>query len=546
MLTSLSARLFILIALITLAGLSVLGWLVVQMHTADLERETVRSALHLSDILEKSMRHSMLQNRKEDVYRMILAIGEQDGIERFRIFNSEGEITFSTLKEERGHIADIKAEACTSCHHGSEPVVGLEGQELTRIFRDGDGDRVLGLITPVYNDTSCAGAACHAHPEEQQVLGVLDVQMSLRGIDMAIAGQNQRFLLTVYMLMFIIAGICGMFVWRFVHVPVKELIRGTGIIRDGNLSHRIGVTSRTEIGQLASSLNDMAQELGQAQEELKAWAHTLEERVEEKTRILQRAQARLIQNEKMASLGTLSAVVAHEVNNPLSGVLTYTKLVRRLVGEDGPAPDRLPAIQRHLKTMEEETARCGKIVQSLLEFSSQSGVESLDLDINELLERTLFLIGHKLELQGLALKRDLSPDLPPVSGDADQVQQALLAVLINAIEAMPQGGDLEVVSRAKDGDGGRRVTVEISDTGAGIPEDVMPRIFDPFFTTKQMQKGVGLGLSVVYGIVTRHHGTIEAQSRPGRTVFTVSLPAMRAPGQEAEPAALPMEGEEKG
>lgn len=546
MLTSLSARLFILIALITLAGLSVLGWLVVQMHTADLERETVRSALHLSDILEKSMRHSMLQNRKEDVYRMILAIGEQDGIERFRIFNSEGEITFSTLKEERGHIADIKAEACTSCHHGSEPVVGLEGQELTRIFRDGDGDRVLGLITPVYNDTSCAGAACHAHPEEQQVLGVLDVQMSLRGIDMAIAGQNQRFLLTVYMLMFIIAGICGMFVWRFVHVPVKELIRGTGIIRDGNLSHRIGVTSRTEIGQLASSLNDMAQELGQAQEELKAWAHTLEERVEEKTRILQRAQARLIQNEKMASLGTLSAVVAHEVNNPLSGVLTYTKLVRRLVGEDGPAPDRLPAIQRHLKTMEEETARCGKIVQSLLEFSSQSGVESLDLDINELLERTLFLIGHKLELQGIALKRDLSPDLPPVSGDADQVQQALLAVLINAIEAMPQGGDLEVVSRAKDGDGGRRVTVEISDTGAGIPEDVMPRIFDPFFTTKQMQKGVGLGLSVVYGIVTRHHGTIEAQSRPGRTVFTVSLPAMRAPGQEAEPAALPMEGEEKG
>ncbi|MFH1568380.1 MAG: ATP-binding protein [Gemmatimonadota bacterium] len=528
MFSSLSARLFVLIALVTLAGESVLGWLVVEMHTADLERETVQSALHLSDILERSMRNSMLQNRKEDVYGMIRAIGEQPGIERFRIYNSDGEITFSTLAGERGHIADTNAEACTRCHHGVEPVSRLKGQELTRIFRDPGGNRVLGLITPVYNEASCAGGACHPSPEDQQVLGVLDVQLSLAGIDATVAEQNRRFLLVVYLLMFVIAGICGLFVWRFVHVPVKELIRGTERIRQGYLSHRLAVGSRTEIGRLAASFNAMAEDLGRAQEELKAWARTLEKRVEEKTRILQQAQARLIQNEKMASLGTLSAVVAHEVNNPLSGVLTYTKLVRRLVGEDGPAPDKVPAIQRHLKTMEEETARCGKIVQNLLEFSRQSGVESLEVDVNEILERTLFLIGHKVELQGIELSRDLSADLPPVSGDADQIQQALLAVLINAIEAMPQGGQLEVVSRVKTDDTeGRRAVVEVRDTGPGIPEEVMPRIFDPFFTTKQSQKGVGLGLSVVYGIVTRHHGTIEAQSRPGRTVFTVSLPGAR-------------------
>ena len=544
MLSSLSARLFVLTALVTLAGLSLLGWLVVRMHTSDLERETVNAALRLSDILERTMRHSMLQNRMDDVYRAIRTIGEQPGMVRFRIYNSEGEITFSTLESERGHVADTDAEACNRCHHGGGPATRLRGQELSRIFTRPDGARILGLITPVYNDSTCAGSGCHASPGDQQVLGVLDAQMSLAGIDAAIDGHNQRFLSMVYVLMFVIAGISGLFVWRFVHVPVKELIRGTERIRDGHLSHRISVGSRTEIGRLAASFNEMAADLGRAQEELSGWARTLEQQVEEKTRALQEAQARLIQNEKMASLGTLSAVVAHEINNPLSGVLIYTKLVRRLIGDDGPAPDRLPSIQRHLQTMEEETARCGRIVQNLLEFSRQSGVESMEVDVNGVLERTLLLIGHKLELQGIELKRELSGDLPAVSGDADQIQQALLAVLINAIEAMPQGGELAVRSHVAGEGAQQRVVVEIRDTGSGIPEEVMPRIFDPFFTTKQTQKGVGLGLSVVYGIVTRHQGAIEARSRPGRTVFTVSLPGPPAggPGGPPEGAATAADG----
>jgi len=533
MLSTLSMRLFALIAIITLAGLGLMGWVVVEMHTADLERETVQGALRLSDTLRRSMRSSMLENRKETVYKMMHSVGNQPGIERLRIFNKEGLITFSANSLERGQSVDKQAEACTRCHSGQEPVLHLEGQELTRIFNASDGHRVLGLITPIYNEPACAGPACHAGPDKQQILGVLDMQLSLAGIDQTVQQQNRRFLFLIYLLMLIIASTCGLFVWRFVHRPIKALIHGTEHIRAGNLDHRIPLRSRTEIGRLASSFNQMTEELDLARQQLRDWAHTLEQRVEEKTRTLQQAQAQLVHNEKMASLGALAAVVAHEINNPLSGVLTYTKLVRKKIGEKNLRPEQLDAVHKYLKTMERETGRCGNIVKNLLEFSRQSGMAVSQANFNEILERTLFLIGHKLELQNIQLIKELSPDVPPLICDADQIQQALLAILINAVEAMPEGGRLKVVTRLRADQDERWLEIEINDTGVGIPQEIMARLFEPFFTTKQDKKGVGLGLSVVYGIIRRHHGKIDVQSEVGRgTTFVVSLPERSEVEQE--------------
>ena len=527
MLATLSVRLFVLIAIVALAGLSLLAWIFLEMHTGDLEDKTLQGALQLSDTLRRTTRSSMLKNRKEDVYEMMHTVGGQPGIECLRIFNKEGRITFSTDPGERGKVVDKQAEACTRCHQEDGLVSRLKGEELTRIFQVPGGYRVLGLITPVYNEPGCVGSSCHVSPEKQQILGVLDMQMSLAGIDATIEGQNRRFLLLIYLLMLLIASTCGVFVWRFVHVPVKALIQGTERIRTGQLDYRIPLCSRTEIGQLAGSFNQMAEELDKAQHQLTDWARTLERRVEEKTRSLQQAQAKLVQNEKMASLGTLAAVVAHEINNPLSGVLTYNKLVRKMMNADGLQPERLDAIHEYLETMEKETARCGRIVRNLLEFSRQSGMVSGEAKLNDILDRTLFLIGHKLELQNIRLVREFSPDLPTIICDADQIQQALLAILINAVEAMPEGGELGVSTRlgTEDDSGERWLEIEIKDTGVGIPEEVIPQLFEPFFTTKQDKKGVGLGLSVVYGIVKRHHGKIDVKSQLGRgATFVVSLP----------------------
>jgi len=527
MVSTLSARLFLLIAAVTLAGLVLLSHIVVGMHTQHLEEQVIHNALRLSDTLRRSMRYSMLKNQKDAVYQAIQTVGEQPGIDRIRIFNKEGRIMFSTNPGERGETVDKKAEACTSCHTTEQPIPRLDGRKLTRIFEAKDGHRVLGLITPVYNEKSCSAAGCHPGAGEQQVLGVFDVQTSLAGIDRALQDQNRRFLLLTYLLMLVIALTCGLFVWWFVHVPVQTLIRGTERLAAGELDFRIQTRSRTEIGRLASSLNQMAEELERAQRQLTDWTHTLEQRVDERTRSLRQAQTQLVHNEKMASLGALSAVVAHEVNNPLSGVLTYAKLVRKMMGDNGPDPKRLPEIIKYLKTIETETARCGSIVKNLLEFSRQSGLIASEVNLNELLSKTLFLIGHKLELQEVRLAKDLSPTIPTILCDADQIQQALLAILINAVEAMPDGGELRVSTRAvePEAQGDSWVEVTVADNGVGIPEEVIPRLFEPFFTTKQDKKGVGLGLSVVYGIVKRHQGRLDVKSEPGKgTTFVIALP----------------------
>jgi two-component system, NtrC family, sensor kinase len=545
--STLSTRIFALIAAIALSGLGLLSWGVTEFHTASLEHEVVQGALRLSDMLQRGIRGCMLDNRKENVYQTMRGVGTQPGIERLRLLNKGGLITFSSNNAESGQTVDMQVEACTRCHGEAEPIAHLDNRELTRIFTSQQGHRILGLITPIYNEPACASAACHVSPDEQHVLGVIDMQFSLAEIDQTIAQRNDHFLYLVSLLMLGIAFSCGLFVWRFVHRPVQALIHGTERIRTGYLDYRIPLQSGTEIGRLATSFNQMAEELGEAQQQLRDWTHTLEQRVAEKTRTLQQAQARLVHNEKMASLGALAAVVAHEINNPLSGVLTYTKLVRKMMGDSGPKPERIESIHKYLKTMETETARCGNIVKNLLEFSRQSGVVTGEADVNDILERTLFLIAHKLELQSIRLSRELAAALPRPSGDADQIQQALLAILINAVEAMPEGGELKVATRLVQKEGEPHAQIEIADTGVGIPEEVIDRLFEPFFTTKQDKKGVGLGLSVVYGIVRRHNGSIDVRSEVGQgTTFLISLPEHGQVEQELLIGGEKEEGEENG
>ncbi len=555
----LSLRLFLLIALMTTVTFGALGYALVQEHTRHLEHGVVQSAIRLSDTIKRGTRHSMLQNRKEDVYRMIRDVADQEGMERIRIFNKDGLITFSTDHAEAGTVVNKQAEACTACHARDLPLERLDRPDRARIFTTEGRGRILGLIDPVYNEAGCASSSCHAHPEAQKVLGVIDIQMSLRAIDRELAEQGRRMMLFTYLAMLFIATASGLFLYRFVHRPVKGLMEGMRRVASGDLSHRIAERSQDEIGALAAAFNRMTGDLEQASEKLVLWGRTLEQRVEEKTRIIRQAQARVAHNEKMASLGALSAVVAHEVNNPLSGVLTYAHLVRkklRRVAGEGPETAEL---DRYLGAIESETARCGNIVKHLLTFSRQSSVTVQEVQINRVVEKTLFLIGHKLELQRIVLTRSFEEGLPTVVCDPDQFHQALLATLNNAVEAMPDGGEIRVTTRRRqtpppapppEGEGsppydppsGEWVEVAVADTGVGIPPEVMPRLFEPFFTTKEGKGGLGLGLSVVYGIIKRHQGTIDVVSEVGKgTTVTVGLPggartlplSMEAPEREA-------------
>jgi two-component system NtrC family sensor kinase len=223
----------------------------------------------------------------------------------------------------------------------------------------------------------------------------------------------------------------------------------------------------------------------------------------------------------MASIGKLAATVAHEINNPLFGILTYARLVlRELLKHDVPGRDDMA---EQLQTIERESKRCGELVKNLLTFSRQAPSHREPNELNTVVRRAALLVKHKLDMQNIELQDRLAPELPPVECDANQIQQVILVLMVNASEAMPKGGKLEVstsLDPATD-----QCAVRIKDTGCGIPADVLPRIFDPFFTTKEDQNRTGLGLAVAHSIVEQHAGEISVRSAPGEgTEFTVRLP----------------------
>jgi two-component system NtrC family sensor kinase len=234
-------------------------------------------------------------------------------------------------------------------------------------------------------------------------------------------------------------------------------------------------------------------------------------------------QAQILHQDKMMSLGRLAASVVHEINNPLSGILNYSRLMSRILKQGVLSEERREKFIQYLSLVEKETHRCSQIVSSLLAFSRKSEPRFEPLKIHELVERCVSMSRHKLKLQNIRLNIGIQDDLPPIEGDANQLQQCLINIIFNAMDAMPKGGDLTINGHLNGDES--TVVISIQDTGTGISSAEMPYIFEPFFTTKQEGFGVGLGLSTAYGIVERHQGTIDVQSIEGKgTTFTIALP----------------------
>jgi two-component system NtrC family sensor kinase len=453
----------------------------------------------------------MLRNDREALAEIVRTIGEGRGITRLRILDHNGRIGFSTEADEIGRTAVL-------------PGAGVPIQQ-SRVFSS-DGSRILGITTPIENDATCSSGTCHAHPESQRLLGALDVNLSLAEVDAEVRHASSQFIGYSLMAVVVTLATIGALVWHFVHEPVRLLRDGTIQLGRGDLGVQIPVRSKDELGELAASFNQMTRQLRLAREESNAWARTLEERVRGKTLELQRAQEQMIQAEKLTSLGKLAAVVAHEINNPLSGILTYAKLLRKWVERGETVEQRGQEMRESLQLIENESRRCGEIVRDLLTFARVQPLNVTDFDINAVIHQTIKLVEHKLELGNITRRLELGGGLPKVRGDAGQIEQLLLALIMNAIEAMPHEGELRVATVFREG----AVEVVIEDNGIGIPPDLVPRLFEPFTTTKEAGKGVGLGLAISRAIVDRHGGTIRVSSEPGRgTAFTVTLPCIVAP-----------------
>ena len=483
---------------------------------------TLASAERVGNIIRNSATYYMLRNDREGLYHAIQTIADEPGVTKVRILDPEGRISYSTDAAEVSHVLDKSAEACYGCHNRSQPLTRLNRPDRFRIYRDAGGQRVLGIITPIENQPSCSNADCHAHPASQRVLGVLDTNLSLANADAQLKVSSTRMLFYTMGAMLVVAVLSWLFVWRVVGQPIKALKRGTEHLSEGKLGYQIDVRSQDEVGNLAHSFNNMSLQLQLANEEIVTWAKTLEDRVEQKTTELSRAHDHVLHVEKMASLGKMAAVVAHEVNNPLFGILTYAKLIRKWVGSGQTEHEKREEAMQCLDLIASESRRCGDLMKNLLSLSRTSPMNVQSTDLNAVIDRCLLLVRHQLEMGGVELQLDLTKDLPLVSCDPAQIEQVFVALIMNAIDAMPQGGTLWLEDRLIHDD--REIEMKVRDNGTGISADVLPHIFEPFLTTKE-SGGVGLGLAIARGIMERHNGRIEVQSELGRgTTFTITLP----------------------
>jgi two-component system NtrC family sensor kinase len=514
----LAAKLAICVVASTAVFFALFGYLNLRVERRQAQDLVLQSAERITDLILRSTHFLMLRNDREALYNVIQELGSEPGIRRIRVFNKEGRITVSTDARELDTVVDKTAEACYGCHAQSQPLAKLNRPDRGRIFTDKHGDRILGVIRPIENSPACSNAACHVHPASQRVLGVVDANLSLAAVDAQIA-QHQATLVGLLVVAMVFGSLlAAMFIWIVVYRPVKELIQGTHRVAGGDLNYRLPVRSDDELGDLAASFNKMTEEVAGEQARI-------EEQVQRKTAELERIHKTLLSSEKMASMGKLAATVAHEINNPLFGILTYARLVlRELLKHDIPARDEMA---EHLATIERESKRCGELVKSLLTFSRQAPSHREPNDLATVIGRAVALVKHKLELQNIDLQENLAPGLPPVECDANQIQQAVLVLLVNASEAMPKGG-VVAISAAVD-KAAEQIVVRVKDSGSGIPDDVLPRIFDPFFTTKEDQNRTGLGLAVARSIIEQHAGEISVRSTPREgTEFTITLPVAAA------------------
>ena len=282
----------------------------------------------------------------------------------------------------------------------------------------------------------------------------------------------------------------------------------------------------------------ISRDITQVKKEEEEITRQLEMMVEERTRQLRETHEKLLHQDKMSSLGKLSASVVHEINNPIAGILNLIMLMKRIVEEDEVGTREVDQFKKYLELMETETRRTSRIVSNLLTFARQSKMELRRLDVNRLIDQTVFLHSNQLKIDGIKVIQRLDPNLPEMVGSEDQLQQVFMNLVSNAAEAMENGGGtLRIETRHALQEG--RIHVIFKDTGIGIPEESFPKLFEPFFTTKKKGKGVGLGLSVAYGIVQELGGSIFVKSRMGKgTTFHIKLPLRPSSETVAEQGGL--------
>lgn len=480
-----------------------------------LEKSTY-DANTIAEVIVRDSTQLMLDDNRKHLQLMIEEVGKTERVLSARIIGKEGTISFSTDIKEIGAKLSEDDVSCSFCHNeGTGSLFNAPKEAYNRTFLDATGTQFLKVTRGIYNDQNCHTAACHFHSSEETKIGVLDMVVSLDQMTSLARTHHTDVILSTATMLFLLTLCLHYLTKRYVHNPIEGLLEQTQALAEGDLSARVKNIPNDEIGELGRSFNNMADNLAHAQIELQEWGNTLENKVEERTEEITAMQSQLLRSAKLASMGELVAGVAHEINNPLTGILMFASLSSK-------TPDLPPQVKENLDLIVSETGRCAKIVRGLLEFARESFPEKKKDSINRIIKHTLTLVSQQIIFQDVEIKCLCDDNLPEIEVDAGQLKQVFFNMFINAGQAMPDGGSLTITTKNVEEENAVQITVE--DTGTGIRPEDLDKVFDPFFSTKT-QQGFGLGLSVSYGIIKNHGGRVDVQSIEGEgTRFTIYLP----------------------
>lgn len=485
-------------------------------------------------LVEGALYRSMLENDRTSLQSTLDLINTMTGIDDVNMYDNKNNLVYTSISNRTNDHGDPD---CKSCHTNLDKMFSFKEKSYRIIDvnsecimnpRGNKNSRHLLIKSPILNNKSCSTSECHAHNPNDEVLGSLIIKMPLKGLDSALQKSTTDFFLLASLLTFILILFLIFFTNKKIKNPLNEIILASEAVAKGDKSTRLKIKPHqlSDMRMVSMAFNEMLDNLQTANIELHNWSQQLEYKVQKKSEELGQAQNELINIERIASLGKLSLSVAHEINNPLSGILIYTKLVSKQVSNQEFDQTKKELMLKNLKLIENETKRCGDIVKGLLDFSrkDQDGFEPKHL--NEILLETYELMTHSMKIANISFWSDFSAKTDLIFCSPNQIKQICIAILVNATEAVSENGEIVFRSSNPDED---HVRIDISDNGVGIAEDDIPHIFEPFFSTKAKASGIGLGLAIVHGIVQNHKGKTDVKSVRGKeTTISITLPLLKS------------------
>jgi signal transduction histidine kinase len=511
---SLAGKLLIIFGLLILSGSGILWYISIRADKKDLMDNTVTFISSFSEMIDRSIRYDMLLNRRNDIQKTVESISATKSIKRVSLFDRNGLVHYSSERGTIGSHADKTSRICIGCHEDlSRPRETLIEAKRWTIYDESEGHRILSFIEPIYNEPNCFSARCHVHSQDQRVLGLLMTDFSLDPIDERI--KRKMIHTSLFTVLFLTATAAALYLifWRFVLKPIKVLSQGMARVTSGDLSQTVPHQSKDEIGKLAQAFNVMTAELGASRRKMETWTETLEEKVKEKTVEIKRTQGILIQAEKLAALGRLTADIAHEIRNPLSALGGFGRRLKKIaVGKKE---------KEYSNIIVSEVDRLEHILRDILLFSRDAKIHFERMPITEIVKDSITTFTELCAEHAIEVVTEFSTDFL-ILIDKTHIRQSIDNLLSNAIDAMPQGGTLTISTIAEEVNKIKYVSLHVSDTGPGIPDDKLPLVFEPFHTTKIIGYGTGLGLSITRKCVEEHGGFIRAKNNM-RAGITFSL-----------------------